>query len=67
MSLKKARAGNTKDPKEMEYQELIDLCIFPAPMDNEMLMSINPNEWKNVGPSLMHCSEVLLLKQKHNG
>jgi len=36
-------------------------------MDNEILSGIKPLEWKNVGPSIIHCSEVLIMKQKHNG
>ena len=41
------------------------MCDFPAPMDNELVDGIDPRSWLNVGPSIIHFSDVMLQKQAH--
>jgi hypothetical protein len=67
MSSKKPRSTAKMDPKDIEYMELIDACEFPASVDTDMLKGIHPDEWTNVGPSVVHFSSVILDMQNDNG
>ena len=56
---KAARAGGgslSQDPKEKEYNEIMNMLEFPSPLHNEMLDGIDPYSWMNVGPSVVNCS-----------
>ena len=55
------------DPKEQEQEDLRDGCRFPANISNELLQGIEPDTWQNVGPSIVHFSEVILQQTVNNG
>ena len=47
---------------------MIAMCDdFPAPMDNHLIKGIHPDEWANVGPSIIHFSTNMLQEQQNNG
>ena len=64
---KKQRSTAKMDPKELEQQEIIESCEFPASLDTASLKGIHPDEWTNVGPSVVHFSEVMLEKSNDHG
>jgi hypothetical protein len=46
------------DEKEKSFKDCIAELEMPHSMDNETLDEIRPNEWVNVGPSIVHCTEI---------
>ena len=67
----KARAQNVSireaDPREKEHNDVLAMLDFPQSLETEMLKTVNPQTWKNVGPSVCHAVAIMVAQQTTTG